>query len=71
MGEVLFYGRAVDKKMLVSLNAIVTQQSSATESTNEAIDHLLDYVATYPNDFIVYRAINMVLATHSNSVFRH
>ena len=43
----LFYGRAVDKKVLVSLNTIGTQHAAATESTNEAIDQLLDYLDTY------------------------
>ena len=51
----LYYARAVDNKLLVTLSIIGGQQSSATEKTNEAINHLLDYCATYPNDGIVYR----------------
>ena len=65
VGVVLFYGREVDKKLLLSLNAIGTQQATANESTNEAINHLLDYLATYHNDGIIYRSITMVLAAHS------
>ena len=33
----LFYGRAVNNKLLVVLNTIITQQATATEATNEAI----------------------------------
>ena len=68
---VLFYGRAVDNKLVVSLNAIGTQHASAAEIINEDIDDLLDYLDTYPNNGIVYRARNMVLASHSDARFRN
>ena len=67
----LFYGLAVDNKVLVALNTIGTKHAAATESTNESIDHLLDYLPTYPNDGIVYRAIKMVLAAHSDYGFHN
>ncbi len=35
----------------------------------EAVHLLLDYVATYPNDGIIYRASNMILCTHSDAGF--
>ena len=53
VGELLFYGRAVYKIVLVALNTIWTQHAAATESTNGAIDHLLNYLDTYPNNVIV------------------
>ena len=34
VGAVLFYGRAVDNKLLVTLNSIGTQQEVSTEATN-------------------------------------
>ena len=71
MGAVIFYEITVDKKMLVALNAIGTQQASATESTNEAIGNLLDYLATYPNNGIIYRARKMVLVVHSDAGFHN
>ena len=52
-GALIFYGREVDNKLLVALNAIDTQQETATESTNEAINNLLSYLFTYPNNDIV------------------
>ena len=65
-GTVLFYGRAVDNKLLVTLNSIGTQQAAATEATNEAVNQMLYYIATYPNDGIVYQASDMILAEHSD-----
>ena len=62
---VLFYGWALDNKLIVALNDIGTQQATATESTNESINHILDYFSTYPNDSTVYRASNIDLAAHS------
>ena len=67
----IFYLESVGNKVLVFLNTIGTQQASSTEITNEAIDHLLDYLDTYSNDGIVYRASNMVLVTHSDAGFHN
>ena len=53
--------------MLVSSVAIGSQQAHATEDTNKAVNTLLDYVATYPKDGIIYRARDMILAAHSNA----
>ena len=46
LGALIFYGWAVENKVLLALNTIFTQQAEATETTNEAIDHLLDYLST-------------------------
>jgi hypothetical protein len=35
----------------------------------QAVHLLLDYVATYPNDGIVYHASNMILCAHSDAGF--
>ena len=39
----------------MEFSAIGAQQAAATEETAEAIEQLLDYVATYPNDGILFR----------------
>ena len=70
-GAVLLYGRAVDNKLLVTINSIVTQQAAATEATNEAVTQIFDYLDTYPNDGIVYRASDMILAAHSDAGFHN
>ena len=69
LGALLFYGRAVNNKLLVALSDLGKQQASATESTNDAITQLLNCVATYPSDSISYRSSGMVLAAHSDAAY--
>ena len=71
MGATLFYGRAVDNKLVVIINTISSQQAHATEDTNKAVATLLDYITTYPNDGIIYCASDMILAGHSNAGFHN
>ena len=67
VNAILYYARAVDNKLLVGLSAIRSQQASATQRKNEAIDQILDYCATYPADGIIYRSSDMFLCAHSDS----
>ena len=53
-GSLFYYARDVDNKLLVGLSTIGSQQASATQRTNEAIDQISDYCATYPSDGIIY-----------------
>ena len=69
VGALLWIGQAVNNKLLVALSGIGSQQASATESTNDTIHQLLDYCATYPNDGILYRSSDMILAEHSDAGF--
>ena len=62
-------GRAVNNKLLVALSAIGAQKSAATEDTAAAIKQLLDYVATYPNDGILFRNSDMILVAHAYAGF--
>ena len=71
VGAVLFYGKAIDNKLLVTLNSIDTHQAAGTEATNEAVNQMLDYLSTYPNDGTVYRSRNMILAAHSDAGFHN
>ena len=61
--------RAVNNKILVGLIAIGAQQANATEAISEAINQILDYVATYVNNDIAYRASDMVLCGNSDAVY--
>jgi hypothetical protein len=54
VGSLLYYARAVNNKLLVALSAISAHQAKATVATEQALDLLHDYVATYPSDGIVY-----------------
>jgi hypothetical protein len=54
VGSFFWYTRVVDNKLLVALSAISACQAKASITTKQTVDLLLDYVATYPNDGIVY-----------------
>ena len=56
---------------MVTINTIITQQASATEATNDAVHQLFDYLATYPDNGILYQAIDMILAAHSDAKFNN
>jgi hypothetical protein len=51
------------------LSAIPARQAKANVATEQAVDLLLNYVATYLNDGIVYRTSNMILCTHTDAGF--
>ena len=69
VGSLLYYARAVDNKLLATLSTIGAQQANATANTQRAVEQLLDYVATYPNDGTTYRASGMILAAHSDASY--
>jgi hypothetical protein len=59
----------VDNKFLVALSAIATHQSYTTVATEQAVHLLLNYVATYPLDSIIYQSSDMILCAHANAGF--
>jgi hypothetical protein len=69
VGSLLYYAQAVDNKLLVALSAITARQANATDATEQAGNLLLNYVATYPNDGIVYHASDMILCAHTDAGF--
>ena len=69
VGALIYVGRAVNNKLLVALSAFGAQQAAATEDTSAAIEQLLEYVATYPNDGIIFRKSDMILAAHADAGF--
>jgi hypothetical protein len=69
VGSLLYYAQAVNTKLLVALSAIAARQANATVATEQAVILLLDYVATYPNDGIVYCASDMLLCAHADAGF--
>ena len=54
VGELLYIGGAFNNKLIVSLSAIGAQQAAAIEEKKYAIEKFLDYVATYPDDGIMF-----------------
>ena len=69
VGALLYMGREVNKKILVALSEIVSQKAAATEDIVLAIEQPLYYVATYPNDGILFRKSDMILAAHADTGF--
>ena len=69
MGALIYVGRAVNNKLLVALSAIGAQKAAAIEDTAAATEKLLDYVATYSNDGILFRKRNMILVAHADAGF--
>ena len=56
---------------MVAINTIGTKHASSTEATNDAVHQLLDYLATYPDDGILYRASDMILVAQSDAGFHN
>ena len=65
----VYGGWTVNNKLLVALSEIGAQQAAAIENTASAIEQILDYVATYPNDGILFRKSDMILEAHADAVF--
>ena len=68
-GTFLYYARAVDPTMLVTLSAIASAQSNPTQETMKKCKMFLDYAATHPDAIITYRSSDMVLAVHSDAAY--
>ena len=69
VGTLLYYGRAIDATILVALGSIGTQQAKPTQTTKEAIEQLLSYVASHPDATVRYHASGMVLHLHSDASY--
>ena len=67
VGALMFYGWAVDNKILVFISKLGQQQADATQSTNDTILYLLEYVATYTSDGIIFRSSEIILSEHSDA----
>ena len=61
--------QAIDNTMLPALNNIATTTVNSTEVTLKATKHLLNYTASNSNTSIKYRVSDMILQTHSNTVY--
>ena len=69
VGDLLYVGIVVNNKLLVSLRGIGAQQAAETEEKAASIEQLLDYVAIYPDDGIMFRNSDMILAAHADAGF--
>ena len=58
VGCVLYYSRAVDCTVLVTLSSIASKQTSATKNTERKVRQLLDYLATKPNATLLHALVS-------------
>jgi hypothetical protein len=71
IGTLLYYACTVDNKLLATLSTLSSQQATATEATDAAMNRLLDYLTTYPDDGTTYCASDMILCAHANAGFNN
>ena len=69
IGSLLYYARAVDHTILVTVNDIAAQQSKATSETEAKVIKLLNYIATNPNATLTYHQSKMQLVVHSDASY--
>ena len=69
VGALLYVRIEFNNKLLVALSNTQYQQSGETEDTADAIQQLIDYVATYPDNDIIFRKIDMILEAHAHVGF--
>lgn len=70
VGYFRYYAESIDCTQLVKLGQLASQQNRPTEATKREAAAFLDYVATWPNATLVYRASDMVLRTISDGSHR-
>ena len=69
VGALLFYARAIDTTLPVTLSTIASKQAKATKLTVLQTTQLLDYMATHPDATLRYYASDMVLHIHSDGSY--
>jgi hypothetical protein len=68
-GTLLYYARAVDTTLIMSINVLASEQSNATEVTADKVIKLLNYCNTHPETKILYHASCMILHIHSDASY--
>jgi hypothetical protein len=68
-GYVLHYSRAVDPTVIIPLNDIATEKTTATKKTKTATGQILDYLDTHPDAAIQLHASDMILHIHSDASY--
>jgi hypothetical protein len=68
-GTLLYYARAVDPCLIMTINVLAYEQSKATAVTAEKVVKLLNYCNTHPETKIRYHASDMILHIHSDASY--
>ena len=65
----LYYARAIDHTIFVTVNSLDTTQSKQTEATNIIAEQLLNYLATHPEPILWYNKSGMILYVDSDAAY--
>jgi hypothetical protein len=68
-GTLLYYARAVDPTLIMSVNALASEETRATAATADKIIKLLNYCTTHPEATLRYHASVMILNIHSDTSY--
>jgi hypothetical protein len=68
-GTLLYYARAVDPTLIMPINVLASEQSTATNVTADKVIKLLKYCNTHPETKIRYHASDMILHIHSDASY--
>jgi hypothetical protein len=66
-GTLLYYGRAVDSTILISLSSLATEQAKPTQKIMETMKQLFDFCAMQEEPIITYSVSKMPLNVHSDA----
>ena len=69
LGTLLYYGRAIDATLLPAINHIEAELIRPTLKQLDQIQRLLRYIATYPDNQLIFHRSNMQLLIHSDASF--
>ncbi len=69
IGSILYYAHAVNITVLMALRSIAIRQSNETTKMMEKAKQLLDYLATYPDRMIHFKASDIILNVHSDASY--
>ena len=61
VGKFLYYDRAMDPTILMTLNSLATVQTKPTIETTKNITRFLNYSASYPDEVTEYIRSGMIL----------
>jgi hypothetical protein len=60
-GTLLYYARAVDPTLIISINVLASEQTKSAADTTDKVIKLLNYCNTHPETKIRYHASAMIL----------
>jgi hypothetical protein len=68
-GTLLYYARAVDPTLIMTINVLACEQWKSTEVTADKVVKLLNYCDTRPETKLRYHASDMILHNHSDASY--